>query len=408
MPRLPTASHPLGWFITILVGNALSLACSIWLFWKLQHLAGRLRDRLFVRQLSLLTGVDILFHVSFAFSSTQTDGPVWVTQRMFMGCELSSVTFSTVRLISVLVEMHIAVSFLLQALHWGKRGRRHRILKWCLPLTWIVGIFIGGPLEIFFGRWHWDSVGMLCISGTEEHTMGQDWTTIVSLITCGTVCLISYVVVLGRSMIVEVPGSVQRRYLHKAAWYPLNFLITYLLMIIAYANLAIMEDQDWKFKLASAFESLSGFLNVLTYAMQSRYATAIRATPSDSSSFDAHIPRNQTSSWNVQIGEPEVYLIPTLLCAFDDNDDEGLFFSCVSNHSSVSSASFLPGWTCPEPPQMLQVPSEIRANIPRLPTPMPTPMPTTPQMRQMHTPQMPKSPLHAQMPQMPTEFVAVN
>jgi len=136
-------------------------------------------------------------------------------------------------------------------------------------LIWCCGFLIVLPLEILVTRWYWDGKSQFC-----KHAV-PDSMTIVIVFTCGIVCVISYLIVLGRSVLGVAPGSVQKTYFRMAAMYPLNFLITYAVILYSYVS-TDMYGYNPFFLAGALMEGLSGILNVVTYALQSRFRARLR------------------------------------------------------------------------------------------------------------------------------------
>merc|ERR1712039_1078752 len=70
----------------------------------------------------------------------------------------------------------------------------------------------------------------------------------------------------------------KRTHLFRLSLYPLNFICTYSLMMVAYAKPRLYKPSIFFF-VSDAMESLNGFLNVAVYYAQSRYVVRLLGTP---------------------------------------------------------------------------------------------------------------------------------
>lgn len=300
-------------WILILCCNILSIGACAWLIYKLRRLAQPLRKRLFARQLISLAVADLLFHIVDTVATYEIFGPLpsgaWFETDV---CMVIFTIFTSVRLVSLLQEMIMALSFLLLAFRW-KRTWRQLIIGHLLWGSWVVGIVVGIPAQLLFTKWIWNKENEHC------EPLQKDWTSLAAIALSGVLCLGAYVAVMLHSVSLHAPGSVQRIYYRRASFYPLNFMITYLPVLILYMNPSLMHGHDWRWSIAATLESLNGAFNVATYAWQSHYANTI-ATCSARASVR---PKNgRTQSWNVGFGPCEIIEIPSLLM---DVADDGSF-----------------------------------------------------------------------------------
>eukprot|EP00811_Abedinium_folium_P002492 NODE_12288_length_1234_cov_3.591689.p2 GENE.NODE_12288_length_1234_cov_3.591689~~NODE_12288_length_1234_cov_3.591689.p2 ORF type:complete len:209 (+),score=43.15 NODE_12288_length_1234_cov_3.591689:603-1229(+) len=123
---------------------------------------------------------------------------------------------------------------------------------------------------------------------------------------CAGVCLVSYITVALRSWwISDTPGSLQRRQLVRASMYPLNFLLSYTLIILCYAG--VFGFVNWVTILATLLESFKGLMNVFTYCWQSRYSAVLRGQR-PAPGFRENEPYHfaNFASFSARIGEVDV------------------------------------------------------------------------------------------------------
>merc|ERR1712130_194238 len=116
-------------------------------------------------------------------------------------------------------------------------------------------------------------------------------------------CLASYLIVVARSQCGSTPGSVLRDYFRMAAVYPLNFLITYAVIIFVYADKRNWNGRGVVFYVAVILESLGGLLNVITYALQSRVRSPVGRQVLSGGLQTASC--RASASFRVGIGPPE-------------------------------------------------------------------------------------------------------
>jgi hypothetical protein len=174
---------------------------------------------------------------------------------------LPLVQFATV--VSILVSLHLAMSFLVQILGL-------RCGEWCLPktlpLVWPVGLVVS-CLEVLLYP--------------VEHDIDSDWCTqkegrvdyvfVVLLFGSFVLSCASYVATIVQAHI--CPESVARHCWWRAGTYLLSFILTQsLIVVICFTK---RTNEDALQILAVTLQNLTGFANMLTYALQSRYAAKL-------------------------------------------------------------------------------------------------------------------------------------
>jgi hypothetical protein len=159
------------------------------------------------------------------------------------------------RQISVLQETHIAICCLFSCL---RKSTALHFLQRLVPLNWLLGVALGLP-ELLWRR---------CLDLPQE-SLCKDEEVQSSIITgqlialSGMICTGAYVVIVAKSC-QHSPGSVQRREMHRVAFYPLNFVVSYGLLVATYLfNLpSVVHD------MAVLLEGCNGLLNVFVYTLQ--------------------------------------------------------------------------------------------------------------------------------------------
>mmetsp|Transcript_5452 Transcript_5452/g.13024 ORF Transcript_5452/g.13024 Transcript_5452/m.13024 type:complete len:355 (+) Transcript_5452:54-1118(+) len=246
-------------FVGALLGaNILSLCGCCWYVRTFSRLKPASRKRLFPLQLVSLAVADMGLHLCGVVYSIFEAGDQTFEAGIRDGfCNPYDVVFRTFRFISVLQEMHIASTTLLQAWH------HQRALPCCvqmIPLVWILGGALGAVDGVLV-KWEYDR---------QTHCKPQhiDSISVAAIGSCATLCAVAYVVTMVQAAR-RAPMSVQRRFLRRASVFCLNFLATYTLMLACYTNMTWMEN-DMLWTIAQVLEYLNGFFNTLTYALQAR------------------------------------------------------------------------------------------------------------------------------------------
>mmetsp|Transcript_2359 Transcript_2359/g.5660 ORF Transcript_2359/g.5660 Transcript_2359/m.5660 type:complete len:313 (+) Transcript_2359:1-939(+) len=175
-------------------------------------------------------------------------------------CQSAFFFFRGFRLISVLQELHLAVTFTAQCF---RATQAIAALEWGIAGAWGLGSVLA-ILNAILIPWVPDDDESYCVP--ENNTLPS--IDVAVLVTAATVCCGAYLVALWFAAR-RAPGTVQRKVFNRTALFPLNFLVTYMLIIVAYT-------QDWVgtefYKWAMLLEFLNGFSNTFTYWYTSRYA----------------------------------------------------------------------------------------------------------------------------------------
>uniref|UniRef100_A0A7S1F5W1 G-protein coupled receptors family 1 profile domain-containing protein n=1 Tax=Noctiluca scintillans TaxID=2966 RepID=A0A7S1F5W1_NOCSC len=161
--------------------------------------------------------------------------------------------------------MHIAVSVLLQSLR-----RQHSGYIYVLYFIWIPALVFTLISSSMYPRGYDRHLG-LCVP--LQPMTYSDPLAVADFALCVCVCLSSYLVVSCRSRR-SSPFAVQTRMCSRTEMYVLNALLTYVPMFTLYLDDRLLTDELFN-ATAKVFECSGGFLNTVTYGMQSRYANVL-------------------------------------------------------------------------------------------------------------------------------------
>jgi hypothetical protein len=236
------------------------------LFITLQNTAPAIRNRLFPKQLRFLALADLIYLSGGILVMVAPFVPKeWRSN--FTWCNTSYVVLRFGRFVSLLHEMHIAVCF------WMK-SFRSPFLTVCvrvLPWLWVVA-FVLTVISASLQPFSYDTDFQACAPNGWEN--GADVVTIGVIAVCVVVCVVSYCHVLLRAFRRQTPGSVIFGVVKRTEMYILNTLLCYTLLLLVYTRHQWFVNADLR-TLAFSLENFGGFLNTITYAMQSRYGAAM-------------------------------------------------------------------------------------------------------------------------------------
>jgi len=264
--------------ICVLTAASLSFLACAWLLVNLCRLPSSVRNRLFPKQMRYLAMVDLFFVVSVLPVMLQEEHVLDLSKdRQAAICTYDMVLLNFFRHVSLWIEMHIAISFLLQSVKVSATKR----LLWGLRLIWVPSLLLT-LCSAFVYPWRYD--GRMC--GPARWSDSADPPTIADFALCVCICAGSYLTVIYKGQRGLSPSSVQRRASRKAGMYMLNALLTYGPVLFCYTTKKFYSN--WNVvTIAWIFELLGGLFNTLTYAWQSRYhrtlvgqSTAVRENPS--------------------------------------------------------------------------------------------------------------------------------
>jgi hypothetical protein len=257
-------SFPL--FISVVGVDFLSMASYICLLCVL-HRNQPARHRLFPRQLRSLAmaglcvytlGLPVLivdfWHLPESYEMSS------------LVCSSGFAVFRACRLVSVLQETHIALTFLAQSLKWI---RCLPILNRCIPLLWFGGLLLGAILQIV-NPWRFDHRFDLCVPPTDAAgNVEIDYGTVTVLCFSFAAALASLLAIVRKT---QMPAVVRRQNFQRAMCYPLISVASFSPAIVAYVRVSFFWDPPWYLPMMVLMECSNGFLNVLAFAVQSRYA----------------------------------------------------------------------------------------------------------------------------------------
>jgi len=249
--------------------NLTSLTGCLWMLRRLRSLPSNVGERLFPLQLRILAIADLIFLLACLPTMMINHQMVPSFMQDWYGgmCEGLYIVLRFGRNAAILCEVHIAFSFLAKAFR-------------CLALQQFASalrvVFIVAAVPTLMSSvqtpFTFDAVGEAC--GPAKWAASADNTSTFMMLACITVCLISYVTVIIRSLARGSPLSVQILVFRQAEMYIVNALMTYGLVLAIYLNRSLFDNINLRV-FAFTMENLGGLLNTLTYAMQSRYAPAL-------------------------------------------------------------------------------------------------------------------------------------
>jgi len=263
---------------------AAALTCStcLWLIVHLCRAPVGVRERLFPKQLLYLALADVLFVVSDVPQILTDERLVDVPpefQAVF--CTYNSLMFPFFRHVSLWIEMHIAVTFVLRS----SKVQAWKALRCSLSLIWIPGLLLA-VCGALLDSWKYNVDAGTCMPTRPGVARPVD---VADLALCVFICAGSYLAVVLRGRARRSPGSVQSRAHLRAAMYLINALLTYGLMFVCYANMQLFEYTQL-LTVAWVLELLGGFFNSVTYASQSRHKAAFTGQPTDVGSNPRSLP----------------------------------------------------------------------------------------------------------------------
>lgn len=306
--------RPRYWFVFAMVTGLSSVLSCAWLFYTLRRrLAHGVRRRLFPRQLQSLAVAGFFFNI-FLLPVLYID--LWTIpadgkqpEYYSNGCQYAYSILRTARFLSVLQQLHIALTFLAQAMRW----------VWALPLLnrAIPGVWLGGfalgVLDYTLSAWSFDIELNTCV----EHNDKADLVSVCSISLCAAISILSFACTLQRyASSASGPISVRRKNYKRAAVYPAITVISYSGVIGGYMDTQLFSTPAWYWPVASILQASNGILNTLTFYSQSRYASRHDSPfvqPGQlSAQHDARGGSADFASWHVDFGGVDVIDIRTV------------------------------------------------------------------------------------------------
>jgi len=246
-----------------------TLVSCVWLLFKL-HTSGLIfTRRLFPKQLACLALADLLFALSSIPVQCMEHAKLFDcgTAALAPLCQWSMVVFGFFRHLSLWIELHIAVSCLCLSF----RSQAAIGLHMGLVLVWFPGML----LTVFSASvfpWHWDHDNCAC--RPLHWSASADPVMLGDAMLCMGMCACSYCAVYCKSQLRRSPESVVTRASLKAEVYMMNALLSYSPIMLCYMDRRLFNS-SYIILVAGLLECLGGFFNTLTYAYQSRYASAL-------------------------------------------------------------------------------------------------------------------------------------
>lgn len=200
------------------------------------------------------------------------------------------------RFVGLFHEMHIAVCFWMKSVRSPFLG----VFAKGLPWLWLVG-FLATVVSACLEQWQYDSQFNAC--GPNHWETGADVVTFVVIGLCVVVCIASYSHVLIRAFRRQPPASVVSGVLKRTEMFILNAVICYTLLFFVYSRRRWFSNGSLR-TVAFSFENLGGFLNTVTYAMQSRYGSMM--VGDRGGLFDGERSGEQRLSYRVDLGPVDV------------------------------------------------------------------------------------------------------
>lgn len=263
----------------LLVLNGLSISGCMWVSWLLRNADESVRRRVFIKQLRslLLSGsVQHAFFVPLLIVDFSSVSSFMSLRQRDRTCFWSYFGFRHFRMISMLQEWLIALTFLAQALRMHKLGP---FLTRSIVLAWILGL-TAGLVDDVAAPWYFARGAGRC------EMERPDRVTLVLMASTFITAFFSYVFSCVKAWCIGAPQSVVRRNFSRAAVYPFNFVVCYGLVLVAYVDPALFDDKDFLL-VACCLESCGGILNSSAYLWQSRRARAAIKRASHASLMNA-------------------------------------------------------------------------------------------------------------------------
>ena len=242
------------------------IACT-WLLIQLHRVPANVRDRFFPLQIRCLALADLIFVVS-CVPGTLVGGLKLHTETLARMCKYQKIPFNFSRHVSLWIEMHLAASAVLQVF----KVQAVKPLRCALYLIWLPGLLLT-MCSAFTEPWTYDLKERVCVPtnflGTADPLDTADFAL------CMCICAGSYVAIVYVRRLQHSPSSVQGRASRKVAAYLVNAVLTYGLLLACYVDGTLFRNKT-VYTIAYIFQLLGGCFNTFTYAMQSRYAAALR------------------------------------------------------------------------------------------------------------------------------------
>eukprot|EP00929_Paragymnodinium_shiwhaense_P097108 TRINITY_DN5886_c0_g1_i2.p1 TRINITY_DN5886_c0_g1~~TRINITY_DN5886_c0_g1_i2.p1 ORF type:complete len:473 (+),score=52.60 TRINITY_DN5886_c0_g1_i2:68-1486(+) len=250
---------PLG-LISIGVTNLLSVIACVWLLWRFRGLRERTSRVLPVRQLWHLAISDLMYSLCAVVYSILEGLDLWpqTPQTAPAVCDATYFILIIGLYTSVMLEAALALGF---AADYWRCKTCLRMLDASLLWVWPLGVILSG-IDMMS---HMTSEGGHCEMERMVVRQGEAYVIFIGFL----VSLVSYGASLYR--VHMFPGPVQGLIWRMAWVYPVNFFLTYGLLMIYDVFDFMPETHDLVFLVAYTLEGLNGFVNAVSYASNCRY-----------------------------------------------------------------------------------------------------------------------------------------
>ena len=242
------------------------------------------RQRLFPQQIRALALADIVFSLASSMNDLGSFSQHKVLKGEWCNWNLHILRFGTFA--SVLVELHISLGFAFQMFKCVQLLRFLRgSLVAIIPASLLLTVFAAFAYKIVTS-----SKGGCMSKGDKIFPFVLAFTFVVSMCTYGVTAYRAC----------SANEAVARRSWSRAAVYLLNFLVTQALIFLRSTPIAHTFTHTHAFLvLALTMQNLNGFVNALTYAMQSRYASSLSH---DNNPLAHEINNDNSFTYNVAFG----------------------------------------------------------------------------------------------------------
>jgi hypothetical protein len=279
------------------------------------------RKRLFPRQLRSLASAGLCVY-TLAIPTLIID--FWYLPGTLSGedyslaCSSGFAIFRTFRLVNVLQETHIALTFLAQSLKWTKLLP---VLNRGIPIVWSTGLALGVILQLV-NPWTFSTTLEKCVPprDADGHTE-IDYGTVTTLSICFVTALASFLAIVRKT---HMPAVVRRQNFQRAMCYPLISVLSFSLLIGSYVKIHLFWDPPWYFPTMVIMECSNGFLNSLAFAVQSRYASLQLREALDSGA--------EYVSFRVDFGGVDI--VDIVCCSANSASDSGMNSEAVFEQPS--------------------------------------------------------------------------
>lgn len=255
--------------LIMLVCNIVSIVACIWLLLRFRSMDTRVTKRLFPRQLWHLAVADMINCCGSIANSLITYGGATASMGSDMQVSLEGLCITELSVfmggscVSALIETHIAVAFFCTHFRWMSPLQ---IIQRSLLLIWPLGVALGVTNSFVYVDY--DAEQHFCT------IKGRGYFLAVLILFGFVVTFIAYTATVTNALCrsSRFPQNVAFRSGDRALLYPLTFFLGYGLLLGYLWYPTPLQSIRGYFVPTLALESLNGFMNVLVYAYNTRYA----------------------------------------------------------------------------------------------------------------------------------------